>query len=54
VKIGQACTGEARCDLPRFLALTDVFTRELAGNPKFVTAVGAAYDRHAEGRLLAV
>ena len=52
VKIGQACTGEARRDLPRFLALTDVFTRELAGNPKFVATVGAAYDRYAAGRML--
>jgi fructuronate reductase len=52
VKIGQACTGEARLDLPRFLALTDVFTRDLANNQKFAGTVGAAYDRYADGRLL--
>jgi len=34
--------------------LTDVFPRELAGNQKFVATVGSAYDRYAEGRLLAV
>jgi fructuronate reductase len=52
VKIGQACTGEARLDLPRFLALTDVFARDLANNQKFAGTVGAAYDRYADGRLL--
>ncbi|HEY0281794.1 MAG TPA: mannitol dehydrogenase family protein, partial [Rhizomicrobium sp.] len=53
VKIGQACTGEARLDVPRFLALTDVFTRDLAGSQKFVATVGAAYDRITSGRFFA-
>jgi fructuronate reductase len=52
VKIGQACVGKARQDLPRFLALTNVFTRGLANNQDFVATVGAAYDRYADGRLL--
>jgi fructuronate reductase len=52
VKIGQACEGKARQDVPRFLALTDVFTRGLVNNQDFVAAVGAAYDRYADGRLL--
>ena len=52
VKIGQACTGEARLDVPRFLAMTNVFTRGVANNQTFVATVGAAYDRYAAGRLL--
>ena len=52
VKIGQACEGKARQDVPRFLALTNVFTRGLVNNQDFGAAVGAAYDRYADGRLL--
>ena len=52
VKIGRDCVGEARTDLPYFLASTDVFTRDLANNQGFVTAVGSAYDRFGSGRLL--
>ena len=52
VKIGQECTGEARLDVPRFLAMTNVFTRGVANNQTFVATVGAAYDRYAAGRLL--
>jgi fructuronate reductase len=44
-KIGKECVGKASADLPKFLALSDVFTRELANNPKFVAAVGTAYER---------
>lgn len=44
-KIGKACAGKASADLPKFLALSDVFTHELANNPKFVAAVGTAYER---------
>jgi len=49
-KIGLECVGNARTDLPKFLALSDVFTRELANNPKFVAALGTGYDRQ-EGVL---
>jgi len=49
-KIGHECVGNARTDLPKFLALSDVFTRELANNQEFVTALGTGYDRK-EGLL---
>jgi fructuronate reductase len=52
VEIGKECTGQARLDVPRFLALTNVFTRALANNQTFVETVEAAYDRYAGGRLL--
>jgi len=45
VAIGQASTGEARADLPRFLALKDVFPAALAAELKFREAVGAAYEK---------
>ncbi len=45
VEIGKACTGKAKDDLPRFLALKDVFTAEMAGNPRFREAVGTVYEQ---------
>jgi len=52
VKIGNACVGDARADLPGFLGLTDIFTRAIAGDQRFVAALSAAYDRFANGSLL--
>jgi len=45
VEIGKACTGSAKTDLPLFLALKDVFSPELAANPKFQEVVGATYEQ---------
>lgn len=42
--VGSGCVGKASVDLPRFLALTDVFPADLAKEPKFVSAVGVAYE----------
>jgi len=42
-EIGKACTGEAWADIPRFLALREVFPAELAENAKFKQAVTVAY-----------
>jgi fructuronate reductase len=44
VRIGKACTGAARDDLPRFLALKNVFSSDLAETPGFVGAVGNVYE----------
>ena len=44
-EISRACSGEAAADLPRFLALCEVFPRSLAANQTFVAAVAKAYDR---------
>ena len=44
-KVGRACIGEAARDLPRFLALGDVFPKNLATNQAFVAATAKAYDR---------
>jgi len=41
--IGKACTGQAKDDVARFLAVRDVFSSELATAPKFVDAVTTAY-----------
>jgi fructuronate reductase len=45
IEIGKACTGLAKDDLPRFLALRDVFPADLTANPKFQAAVGTAYEK---------
>ena len=45
VEIGKACTGKAKDDLPRFLALKDVFQPELAANAKFQEAVSKVYEQ---------
>ena len=42
--VGKGCVGTSGTDLPRFLALKDVFPSNLAKDPKFVSAVGTAYD----------
>jgi fructuronate reductase len=42
-EIGKACTGEAQADVPRFLALREVFPADLAENGKFRQALMAAY-----------
>jgi len=42
-EIGKACTGEAKTDVPRFLAVRDVFPADLAAAPRFVEAVTTAY-----------
>lgn len=52
MKIGRGCEGNAQHDVPRFLALTEIFPRRLVDNRDFVTAVRTAYDRYAAGRLL--
>jgi fructuronate reductase len=44
-EIGKACIGEAKADVPRFLALREVFPAELVVAPRFVEAVTTAYDR---------
>ena len=43
-RVGVGCTGESRIDLPRFLAISEVFPAELANELKFTAALGAAYD----------
>jgi fructuronate reductase len=42
--VGKGCVGQSGTDLPRFLTLKDVFPSSLAKDPKFVSAVGTAYD----------
>ncbi|MDE2267209.1 MAG: mannitol dehydrogenase family protein [Alphaproteobacteria bacterium] len=42
--VGKGCVGKSGTDLPRFLAVRDVFSADLATEPKFVSAVGAAYE----------
>jgi fructuronate reductase len=44
-EIGKVCTGQANTDVPRFLALREVFPGELAAAPKFTEAVRTAYDK---------
>ena len=41
--IGKACTGAAEADVPRFLALSEVFPAELVENAGFRQAMTAAY-----------
>lgn len=45
VAIGKACNGTARDDLPRFFALKDVFPERLTADPRYVTALSAAYEK---------
>ena len=42
--IGKSCTGVAAEDVPKFLALREVFTAELAANEQFKAALTTAYD----------
>jgi fructuronate reductase len=42
--IGRSCAGEAAVDVPKFLALREVFPADLADNVRFKTAVLAAYE----------
>ncbi|HJS91994.1 MAG TPA: mannitol dehydrogenase family protein [Steroidobacteraceae bacterium] len=42
--LGGCLTGDAGHDLPRFLALRSVFPETLAREPRFVRALGEAYD----------
>jgi fructuronate reductase len=42
--VTSACTGVAANDVPRFLALGEMFPRELAGNSAFSTALVRAYE----------
>ena len=52
---GRRATGDSRHDLPIFLDLPGVFPANLARNPGFVQALGAAYDLIASrGALAAV
>lgn len=41
--VGQACTGDVAADLPRFLALREVFPIDLVENHQFHEAIGKAY-----------
>jgi len=41
--IGKACTGRAEDDVPRFLALREVFSAELAATAKVAEAITTAY-----------
>jgi fructuronate reductase len=41
--IGKSCTGNAAADVPKFLALREMFTEELAANEQFKAAITAAY-----------
>jgi fructuronate reductase len=41
--VARACTGQAADDVGRFLALTSVFPRPLAQNPRLRAALEAAY-----------
>lgn len=43
--IGHACRGNAADDVARFLALEQVFPRDLAGHAGFAAALAAAYAR---------
>ena len=43
-EIGKACTGNAAVDVPKFLALREVFAADLAENPQFRAAILAAYE----------
>ncbi|MDE2134704.1 MAG: mannitol dehydrogenase family protein [Alphaproteobacteria bacterium] len=44
-RIGRECTGEAGADVPRFLAVREIFASDLAGDRRFAAAVASAYDR---------
>jgi len=51
-RIGKACVGDARRDVPRFLTLVETFSPDFAANRNFTTAVGSAYDAIVAGRLV--
>ena len=51
--IARACTGEATNDVPRFLALREVFPQALAADPHFVKALGQAYEQLGRGEVSA-
>jgi fructuronate reductase len=52
---GRHATGDSQHDVPMFLVLPGVFSAELAGNARFVQALGTAYDLIAKrGPLAAV
>jgi fructuronate reductase len=42
-KIGKACSGDARQDVPLFLSLDAVFPRTLAADARFRTPLNNAY-----------
>lgn len=42
-EIGKSCTGDAATDLPKFLALREMFSAELASSSEFQAAMAAAY-----------
>ncbi len=42
--VGKSCTGDAALDVPKFLALREMFSEELAGNEQFKSAITAAYE----------
>jgi fructuronate reductase len=42
--LGMSCTGSGAADVPRFLALGEVFPRDLAREPRFNAALVSAYD----------
>jgi len=44
VRTAAQCTGDAAADVPRFLALTQIFPRALANEPRFAAALVRAYD----------
>jgi len=44
IETAAACTGDAKADVAQFLQLEPVFSRDLAGNATFVTALEQAYD----------
>ena len=44
-ELGAAATGEARLDVPRWLADPRLYSRVLASDPRFITGLMRAYDR---------
>ncbi len=42
--VGKACSGRAVDDVPRFLALSEIFPGDLANEPRVRAAASAAYD----------
>jgi fructuronate reductase len=44
LRVGVNCSGEAAADVPQFLALTEIFPRALAAEPRFVETLTKAYD----------
>ncbi len=50
--VGEACCGEAKHDVPLFLAIAEVFPRALAANPHFREFIDRAYDSFGERGVL--